>query len=43
MTLEELSNIELLQLFVNVLAEQDNDYALEIQEEIFSRMEGEGA
>jgi hypothetical protein len=47
MTLEELSNTDLLLLFrnsiVSAITQADYDYILEIQEEIHSRMEVEGA
>lgn len=45
MTLEELSNYEILILLENTVKLGDFDYVLEIREEIFSRMEGgnEGA
>lgn len=42
MTLEELKNFQLLKLYrtaVRSLGEKD-EYTLELQEEIFSRMEG---
>lgn len=47
MTFEELTNTELLILFKNsivaAITQDDYDYILEIQEEIHSRMEVEGA
>lgn len=47
MTLEELSNSDLLDLYASVVAVdgKNSDYALEVKDEIYMRMEGgnEGA